>query len=66
VGLLLLLEMALRLILLVLLELRLYLLALLELLQVEDDRAFLRRTDFLPLHKHTDESESLLEYSGLL
>jgi hypothetical protein len=33
---------------------------------VEDDRALLRRMDFLPVHVHADESESLLEYPGLL
>jgi hypothetical protein len=65
VGLLVLLEMELRLTLLALLELRLYLLTLLELLQEEDDRALLDRMDFYPPHVHVD-SESLLDYSALL
>jgi len=47
-------------------EVQLILLSLLELLQVDGDRFFCRRTDFLPLHVHSDESESLLEHSGLL
>jgi hypothetical protein len=49
-----------------LLELRLYLLTLLELLQEEEERALLDRMDFLPLHVHDDDSESLLDDSALL
>lgn len=38
----------------------------LALLQLEDDPAFLRRNDLLPLRDDSDESESLREYSGLV